>query len=67
MMFLPLLFLPAVYGKQEKGETGKLPAMGWNTWNSLGCNGYNKDVIQATAQKMVSLGLTVRRRLLWLV
>jgi hypothetical protein len=59
MLFIVLLFLPAVLGKRRTKDLGKLPAMGWNTWNSLGCNGYNKDVLVATADKMIDLGLRV--------
>jgi alpha-galactosidase len=59
MIFLPLLFLPAVLGKLRRGDLGKVPAMGWNTWNSLNCDKYDKTVLEATANKMIDLGLKV--------
>ncbi|KAJ3731436.1 glycoside hydrolase [Lentinula guzmanii] len=35
---------------------GKLPALGYNTWNAYGCN-INEDLVLESAQLMVSLGL----------
>lgn len=35
---------------------GRLPAMGWNSWNEYGCN-INENVFLTTAQKLVSTGL----------
>jgi alpha-galactosidase len=59
-MMFPLLFLiGAVLAKERTGKLGKLPAMGWNTWNSLGCDNYNKTILEAVASKMISLGLKV--------
>lgn len=52
----------ALYGSRvdalvsTDGTTGRLPAMGWNSWNNFGCN-INASVFEATAQKMVDLGL----------
>jgi hypothetical protein len=35
---------------------GKLPALGWNTWNAFGCN-INETNILTAANQIVSLGL----------
>lgn len=35
---------------------GRLPAMGWNSWNEYGCN-INESIFITTAQKLVSTGL----------
>ncbi|KAH8120409.1 glycoside hydrolase [Phellopilus nigrolimitatus] len=37
-------------------ETGKLPALGWNSWNAYGGN-VNEDNVLSAAQQIVSLGL----------
>lgn len=37
--------------------TGRLPAMGWNSWNEYGCN-INESVFIAVGQQLVSLGLS---------
>jgi alpha-galactosidase len=36
--------------------TGKLPALGWNSWNEFGCN-INATIFETIAQRMVDLGL----------
>lgn len=36
--------------------TGRLPAMGWNSWNEYGCN-INEAVFIAVAERLVSMGL----------
>jgi len=38
------------------GITGRLPAMGWNSWNEYGCN-IREDVFVTVAERLVSLGL----------
>jgi len=35
---------------------GLTPQMGWNTWNTFGCN-INETIIMQTADKIVDLGL----------
>jgi hypothetical protein len=35
---------------------GKLPALGWNTWNAFGCN-INETNILTAANQIVKLGL----------
>ncbi|KIY63288.1 glycoside hydrolase family 27 protein [Cylindrobasidium torrendii FP15055 ss-10] len=47
--------------RQSDGEemwkgVGKLPFMGFNTWNGFGCN-YNESVLEENAQLMINLGL----------
>jgi alpha-galactosidase len=37
-------------------NVGRLPAMGWNSWNEYGCN-INENVFITTAQRLVSTGL----------
>lgn len=37
-------------------QTGKLPALGWNTWNAYGCD-INEAKVLAAANSFVSLGL----------
>jgi alpha-galactosidase len=39
-----------------KGDVGRLPAMGWNSWNEYGCN-INESVFLTAASELVSLGL----------
>jgi hypothetical protein len=40
------------------GDVGKLPALGWNTWNAYGCD-INETVILSAAESIVSLGFKV--------
>jgi alpha-galactosidase len=35
---------------------GKLPALGWNSWNAFACN-VSEDKIMTAANEMVNLGL----------
>jgi alpha-galactosidase len=59
MFFILLLSLPrGAFGKERPNGLGKLPAMGWNTWNSLKCD-YDERVILDVAKRMKSLGLRV--------
>lgn len=39
-------------------NVGKLPALGWNSWNAYGCNINETDFLQA-ADRIVSLGFKV--------
>lgn len=39
-----------------KGDVGRLPAMGWNSWNEYGCN-INESIFLTAANELVSLGL----------
>ncbi|GLB37677.1 putative melibiase [Lyophyllum shimeji] len=62
MMFASALLLssvvPVVLGQSAppSKSTGKLPALGWNTWNAYGCN-INEAKVLAAANQFVSLGL----------
>ena len=57
-----LLFLSAlahtrlVQGLVSPDGTGRLPALGWNSWNEYGCD-IREDLFLAVAEKIVSLGL----------
>jgi len=54
-----LLFsIPAVSALEWADGTGKLPALGWNSWNAYGCDIDETRVLQA-AQAMVDLGFKV--------
>ncbi|KAJ3781075.1 glycoside hydrolase [Lentinula aff. detonsa] len=46
---------PTLINALDNG-VGKLPALGYNTWNAYGCN-INEDLVLESAQLMVSLGL----------
>lgn len=37
-------------------EKGKLPALGWNSWNAFSC-GVDEDKIMTAANEIISLGL----------
>lgn len=39
-------------------EVGKLPALGWNSWNAYACN-INEEHFLSAARKLVDLGLKV--------
>lgn len=40
----------------KDGTTGRLPAMGWNSWNEYACN-INESIFLNVGKSMVSLGL----------
>jgi alpha-galactosidase len=46
----------SAYGLVSADGTGRLPALGWNSWNEFACN-INSTVFLETAQRMVELGL----------
>ncbi|MEU8349790.1 lectin [Streptomyces sp. NPDC048845] len=39
------------------GSPALTPPLGWNSWNSFGCNGVNEQVIRDAADTMVSSGM----------
>lgn len=47
---VPALAIPSADG------TGRLPAMGWNSWNEYGCD-INEDVFVTVGELIISLGL----------
>ena len=52
---LAALMITPAFG-QETSKFAATPQMGWNSWNKFGVN-INEDLIKATADKMVELGL----------
>ncbi|CZR64462.1 probable alpha-galactosidase B [Phialocephala subalpina] len=51
-----LLAFPIVHALVQKDGVGKLPALGWNSWNAFGCD-VNETKIMIAANSMVNLGL----------
>lgn len=59
-ILVPLLAaLPLAKGLVRPDGVGKLPALGWNSWNAFNCNITESDFLTA-ANQIVSLGLKVR-------
>ena len=52
LVFLGLTTVIAV----SPNGLGMTPQMGWNNWNSAGCEGLSEDLITDTAKKMVDCG-----------
>ncbi|KAK0274546.1 hypothetical protein LTR35_011702 [Friedmanniomyces endolithicus] len=52
---LALAALPAVLGLELPGGVGRLPALGWNSWNAYGCDIDSAKIMQA-ANAVVSMG-----------
>jgi alpha-galactosidase len=50
--------LPVVSALEWADGTGKLPALGWNSWNAYGCN-IDETVILDAAKAMVEIGFKV--------
>jgi len=50
------LVSPATALVAKDGKSGRLPSLGFNSWNAFGCD-IHKDKFLTAAQKMVSLGL----------
>jgi alpha-galactosidase len=44
------------------GGVGRLPALGWNSWNAYACN-INESSFLVAAEAMVSLGFKASRML----
>lgn len=53
-----LIALPFSNCLQWDDGTGRLPALGWNSWNAYGCE-INETSILTAAQAMASLGFKV--------
>lgn len=53
---LALLVLPAVLAIERTNGVGRLPALGWNSWNAYHGD-INETIILETAQKIIDLGL----------
>eukprot|EP00961_Rhodomonas_salina_P024027 323073-Rhodomonas_salina.1 len=54
---LLLLFAVAACASGLENGLGRTPAMGYNTWNDLRCNGITSANVRAIVDKMVELGL----------
>ncbi|KAK5746195.1 hypothetical protein LTR17_000929 [Elasticomyces elasticus] len=50
-----LVVLPTVLGLELPGGVGRLPALGWNSWNAYYCD-VDQDKIMLAANAMVDLG-----------
>jgi alpha-galactosidase len=59
LLFTSLAFCPFILALVRPHSVGKLPALGWNSWNAYGCN-INATVIMGAANAMVDLGFMVR-------
>ncbi|KAJ5223303.1 hypothetical protein N7468_007845 [Penicillium chermesinum] len=58
-MLIPLAVLaalPAAHALVGEDGVGRLPALGWNSWNAFGCD-INASAIMTAANQMVNLGL----------
>jgi alpha-galactosidase len=55
-LFAGLLALPAHAAPTAKPDLAPTPPMGWNSWNTFGCN-INEQLIRTTADAMVSSGM----------
>jgi alpha-galactosidase len=63
-LLVPLLgAIPATDAFDSPTGVGKLPALGWNSWNAYGCN-ISEDKFLTAAQKLVDLGLKVRPQIM---
>lgn len=56
--FVQAFLVPLASALVWKDGTGKLPAMGWNSWNTYECN-INSTLFLVQAQAMLDLGLLV--------
>jgi len=54
--FAALAAIPSVYAIVHSDGTGKLPALGWNSWNAFYCD-IDETKILTAAQQVVDLGL----------
>ena len=55
MKFTQLAFMLSTVSCLDNG-VGEVPQMGWNSWNKFAC-GISEDLIKATADQLVSMGL----------
>ncbi|WP_066367329.1 glycoside hydrolase family 27 protein [Herbidospora mongoliensis] len=53
---LAVALVPAVQAHALNNGVGRTPPMGWNTWNTFGCN-INETLIKQTTDAMVSNGM----------
>ncbi|CAJ2512888.1 Uu.00g010070.m01.CDS01 [Anthostomella pinea] len=55
LLLLTLAAAPAAYALVQPDNVGRLPAMGWNSWNAYGCDVDEAKILQA-ANDVVSKG-----------
>ncbi|PQE05142.1 Alpha galactosidase (Precursor) protein [Rutstroemia sp. NJR-2017a BVV2] len=55
LTFTALAYIPSSLALVMPDGVGKLPALGWNSWNTFACN-INETVILKTAEAMISKG-----------
>ncbi|WP_061296678.1 glycoside hydrolase family 27 protein [Herbidospora cretacea] len=53
---LAVALIPAVQANALNNGVGRTPPMGWNTWNTFGCN-INETLIKQTTDAMVNNGM----------
>ena len=53
-----LLLLPGALAAVGKDGVGRLPALGWNSWNAFNCK-IDESRFMVAARKLVELGLRV--------
>jgi alpha-galactosidase len=56
LVALAMALTPATQAQALDNGVGRTPPMGWNTWNTFGCN-INETLIRQTADAMVSSGM----------
>jgi len=56
LAIMAVVCLPVIASAQKWEGLADTPQMGWNSWNKFHCD-INEDLIKATADKMVELGL----------
>ena len=56
MLALALAFALYVEAKALPGGLGRLPVMGWNTWNAYRCE-INAEIVMQNAERMANMGL----------
>ncbi len=58
-MKLYILLLPVIYVLALDNGLGRIPPMGWNSWNKFKCN-INETLIKQTVDLLVSSGLAAK-------
>jgi alpha-galactosidase len=58
LLAILLSTIPTTTGITAPKNVGKLPALGWNSWNAYSCNITEANFLSA-AQKLIDLGLKV--------
>jgi alpha-galactosidase len=59
LLLVPLLLSsPGATALEADNNVGKLPALGWNSWNAYNCD-ISEDHFLSAAKKLIELGLKV--------